>query len=354
MLKKIYINNLKADMAFFQNFELKCQHQDTLLSGDKNTTNSLCQVLAILQTIVKPEALVDNHIRSHYYVYINKPIEFKLDIEIDNIQYQYNLAIQDGWVTKEKYHSQKIINEELFINGKNIYTRNEHGHVIVNNIKVRTLSDSENKVLLNIATYPVEFKTIEEFEKLKPIQDWFHSMLLLSPELERMITDVHDYSDVLDTHMGNLSSWLFVLSQQYPAFYDKFKTVLKTILPEFENIMFKKELSEAIVQFNIDGFIEEIEFHQLTDNEKMMFAWTAAITLTNFTSIPFVFLQSFDNAINSEDFLKLISKIQPKCSNQQMWIATNQIDVKDAFQNCDHVHLLTESRFNPVLKHIVD
>ena len=219
---------------------------------------------------------------------------------------------------------------------------------------MRTLSDSENKVLLNIATYPVEFKTIEEFEKLKPIQDWFHSMLLLSPELERMITDVHDYSDVLDTHMGNLSSWLFVLSQQYPAFYDKFKTVLKTILPEFENIMFKKELSEAIVQFNIDGFIEEIEFHQLTDNEKMMFAWTAAITLTNFTSIPFVFLQSFDNAINSEDFLKLISKIQPKCSNQQMWIATNQIDVKDAFQNCDHVHLLTESRFNPVLKHIVD
>ena len=354
MLKKIYINNLKADMAFLQNFELKFKHKDALLSDNKNTTNSLCQVLAILQTIMQPETLIDNHIRSHYYVDINKPIEFKLDIEIDNIQYQYNLAIQDGWATKEKYHSQKIINEELFINGKNIYTRNEHGHVIVNNIKVRTLSDSENKVLLHIATYPVEFKTIEEFEKLKPIQDWFHSMLLLSPELNRMITDVHDYSDVLDTHMGNLSSWLFVLSQQYPAFYDKFKTVLKTILPEFENIMFKKELSEAIVQFNIDGFIEEIEFHQLTDNEKMMFAWTAAITLTNFTSIPFVFLQSFDNAINSEDFLKLISKIQPKCANQQMWIATNQIDVKDAFQNCDHIHLLTESRFNPVLKHIID
>ena len=279
-------------MAFLQNFELKFEHKDALLSGDKNTTNSMCQVLAVLQTIMQPETLIDNHIRSRHYVDINKPIEFKLDIEIDNIQYQYNLAIQDGWVTKEKYHSQKIINEELFINGKNIYTRNEHGHVIVNNIKVRTLSDSENKVLLNIATYPVEFKTIEEFEKLKPIQDWFHSMLLLSPELERMITDVHDYSDVLDTHMGNLSSWLFVLSQQYPAFYDKFKTVLKTILPEFENIMFKKELSEAIVQFNIDGFIEEIEFHQLTDNEKMMFAWTAAITLTNFTSIPFVFLRT--------------------------------------------------------------
>lgn len=104
----------------------------------------------------------------------------------------------------------------------------------------------------------------------------------------------------------------------------------------------------------IDGFIDEIEFHQLTDNEKMMFDWTAAITLTNFTSIPFVFLQSFDNVINSEDFLKLISKIKPKCSNQQMWIATNQIDVKDAFQNCTHVHLLTESRFNPVLKYIVD
>lgn len=341
-------------MAFFQNFELKCQHQDTLLSGDKNTTNSLCQVLAILQTIVQPEALVDNHIRSHYYVDINKPIEFKLDIEIDNIQYQYNLAIQDGWVTKEKYHSQKIINEELFINGKNIYTRDEHGHVIVNNIKVRTLSDSENKVLLNIATYPIEFKTIEEFEKLKPIQDWFHSMLLLSPELNRMLTDLYDYSDNLYTDMSNLPSWLFVISQQYPAFYDKFKTVLKTILPEFENIMFKKELSEAIVQFNLDGFIEECEFNQLTDNEKMMFAWTAVITLTNFTSIPFVFLQSFDNTINSEDFLKLISKIQPKCANQQMWIATNQIDVKDAFQNCDHIQLSTESRFNPVLKHIID
>lgn len=49
-----------------------------------------------------------------------------------------------------------------------------------------------------------------------------------------------------------------------------------------------------------------------------------------------------------------ISKIQPKCANQQMWIATNQTNVKDAFQNCTHVYMLTESRFNPVLKHIVD
>lgn len=28
MLKKIYINNLKADMAFLQNFELKFEHKD--------------------------------------------------------------------------------------------------------------------------------------------------------------------------------------------------------------------------------------------------------------------------------------------------------------------------------------
>lgn len=213
---------------------------------------------------------------------------------------------------------------------------------------MRTVSD--NKLLLNIATYPVEFKTVEEFEKLKPIQDWFNTMLLLSPNIDRMLTDVHDYSDVLDTDMANLSSWIFVISKQYPAFYDEFKKTLKTILPEFEYITFNKELSEANIKFNINGFIKEVEFCYLTDKEKMLFVWAAIITLTNSVDIPFVFLQSVDKHLTNVEFVNLFSKIQPKCENQQIWIATEQDDMPTSLQNYEQINQSVENRWNPVLK----
>ena len=203
MLKKIYVHNFKTTDVNIENFELKLNQKNALLLGQQKITHGLFQVLSILKAIIKPEKLIDNFIQTRNYIDINKPIEFKLDIEIDNIQYQYNIQVGNELQSSVS----KVIKEELVINGKNAYVRNEHGCIFSDNRKVRTVSD--NKLLLNIATYPVEFKTVEEFEKLKPIQDWFNTMLLLSPNIDRMLTDVHDYSDVLDTDMANLSSWIF-------------------------------------------------------------------------------------------------------------------------------------------------
>lgn len=344
MLKKIYVHNFKTTDVNIENFELKLNQKNALLLGQQKITNGLFQVLSILKAIIQPEKLIDNFIQTRNYIDINKPIEFKLDIEIDNIQYQYNIQVGNELQSSVS----KVIKEELVINGKNAYVRDEHGCVFSDNRKVRTVSD--NKLLLNIATYPVEFKTVEEFKKLKPIQDWFNTMLLLSPNIDRMLTDVHDYSDVLDTDMANLSSWIFVISKQYPAFYDEFKKTLKTILPEFEYITFNKELSEANIKFNINGFIKEVEFCYLTDKEKMLFVWAAIITLTNSVDIPFVFLQSVDKHLTNVEFVNLFSKIQPKCENQQIWIATEQDDMPTSLQNCEQINQSVENRWNPVLK----
>ena len=133
-------------------------------------------------------------------------------------------------------------------------------------------------------------------------------------------------------------------------FYDEFKKTLKTILPEFEYITFNKELSEANIKFNINGFIKEVEFCYLTDKEKMLFVWAAIITLTNSVDIPFVFLQSVDKHLINVEFVNLFSKIQPKCENQQSWIATEQDDMPTSLQNYEQINQSVEHRLNPVLK----
>lgn len=85
MLKKIYVHNFKTTDVNIENFELKLNQKNALLLGQQKITNGLFQVLSILKAIIKPEKLIDNFIQTRNYIDINKPIEFKLDIEIDNI-----------------------------------------------------------------------------------------------------------------------------------------------------------------------------------------------------------------------------------------------------------------------------
>ena len=97
-------------------------------------------------------------------------------------------------------------------------------------------------------------------------------------------------------------------------------------------------------------FIKEVEFCYLTDKEKMLFVWAAIITLTNSVDIPFVFLQSVDKHLTNVEFVNLFSKIQPKCENQQIWIATEQDDMPTSLQNYEQINQSFENRWNPVLK----
>lgn len=340
MFKKIYIHNYKC----FQNFEFKLDNEKSLLLLGKNGVgkSSLLNILNILKNIANNENRLGALFDKKDFKNPESPIELDFTLDIQDVEYQYKLSV----IYPEKFHEPKIQTEELFVDDKIIYRRDEEGSV--------SLDGKEFIIDWHSVALPVLFpyRTFNK-DKIDFFKKWLSNMIFLAPIPSQISSNTYSDGRWLEKDASNFCSWLNDILNTEPSFYADLVGVIKKIFPDFNKIKFDDYgiFKQLEVSFIKEQDKIELDFEHLSDGEKLLFIFSTIITLFGYDNKPFFcFWDEPENYISIALLENLIQYFRAKVefnSNGQLFFTSHNAEIMNIFPKSNIYYMYRESHLSP-------
>ncbi len=268
MLKRLYAHNFKC----LQNFEIKLNDLNSafLLGKNGSGKSTIFEVVEIFQKIGKGETLLKKDdenskglISESSFTFGNTklPIEFELDVEIDNQNFTYKLLIE----FPNNFHAPKIKSEFLDVDGVSIFKR-DGGQASIGDVK-EFLLDWHHVGLPLIMVR-------SEHEPLAIFRNWLRNIIILSPCPNHFNKLSKSESSTLSKGAENIIDWARWLLSINPSLYAIMSDFLKFRMNDLDMFKFENAGSDdrrLTFRFKENSNAQSLDFKQLSDGEKIFF-----------------------------------------------------------------------------------
>lgn len=323
MFQKIYIHNYRC----FQNFELDTSELKTLLILGKNGTgkSTLLNAFTILRDIAYGENQLDKLFSEDDFNTKEQPITFDIDVLLKSQNYHYKFSVY--W--SDEFKRVKINSEELLLNNKVIFSRDNLGEISFNH--------SNFIIDWHSAALPLLISKNKDTEiNLTLFRNWLSSMVLIAP-VPSLITSFSEKEDsVLGKDTKNFVNWFRWLYTSSPNLYIEIYNHLKNIFNDFYSIELQpygNNTKALELKFKHKKDLT-LKFERLSDGEKVLIIAATIISLTTKKEPIFCFWDEPDNYISIAIVETLISYLKGRFDRseaQQIFITSHDELVINSF-----------------------
>lgn len=321
MIQRFYVHNYRS----LENFELPVSGLSSALLIGKNGSgkSSVGAALEILQKIGRGKDRVGDllALRDISHGRTEVPVRFELEVEIDNIRYEYKLAFELPKGAKEL----RVAEESLVIAGKIWFIRTEAGVDLLNEVENRSSAYSLS-LDGNVIWLPIMFAP-SLTDPLYIFQQWLARMIILRP-LPSLITGDSTGETLYPTDgVLNLGDWWSGLLAHAPAAYSRIDASLKLLMPDLKDIknpVIAKDSRSLVVQFEGQkNTASSLSFELLSDGEKCMVIWALTMAANEAYGPLLCFWDEPDNYLALSEIANFATDLRRAFQGGGQFIATS-------------------------------
>lgn len=291
MITRLYVNNFRSLVAFNINFD-----SINILCGSNGAgKSSVFDAIQFISSLATGSCFFSsesddygrNISKLDFTSWLKSSVqEFEIELTYKNNSFKYVIHLE-----QEGDFVPRVIKESAYCNDKELYRRDLDG-VHFDNGRSGFPLDWHQAALASIQPVP-ERKEIE-FLRLA-----FSELLVLRPNVQSMSLESKSESQKLNLTMGNLSSWYRFLSQSQ-EFTDELREVLKSVWSDLKYLEFENAgLSVKVMKFRFEKI--DLQFHQLSDGEKLLVGLYTVYTALKLRKINTVFIDEPDNFVSLQE-----------------------------------------------------
>ena len=344
MIQRLYIHNFRC----LENFELLLKGISSALLIGKNGSgkSTIAYALEILQSIGRGTNRVGELIEHGDFTRENTdvPIRFEIETLLNEKLYKYILVLE----LPENFKEPRISEEQLLVDGKQIYSRKEAQVALYKNLQ-------NNEANFFIDWHLIALPIIQKQSEKDPVhifQSWLARIIILSP-IPSCINGKSNGSTLQPKRdVSNFGEWFTGLLLRYPAAYSNIDNYIRNIIPDFdsiENELLAKDARAITIQFKKNK-VFSIDFGRLSDGEKCFFL-SAVLLATNKHYEPlFCFWDEPDNYLSLSEVDHFITELRRSFkSGGQLLVTSHNAQAIERFSDENTFLLDRKSHLEPTL-----
>lgn len=346
MLKRLYVHNYRC----FENFEFKQKSSSALLLGKNGAGKStLLNVLKIFQSIGRGTNRLSSLISPSDFSLGRKevPINFEVEIEIDQKSFKYSLSLElpDGF-------KELRVKEEKLEQGERLIFMRDSANVVLHRADG---GESQFFMDWHMIALPIIREPSSSLDKLIT---WFDELVLLAP-IPSLINGYTDSFSLSPKENGsNFSDWLSGVLARYPASYATIIEHLKETMPDLMDFRFEqlgKDSKNLFVRFKSESKKIEFPFDVLSDGEKCFFICAVVLAAQENYGPLFCFWDEPDNYLSlSEVGHFIVSLRQGFGGNGQILMTSHNEEAIRRFSNENTWVMSRKSHLEPTVIRLLD
>lgn len=343
MIKRIYVHNFRC----LQNFEFSLSNENAILLIGKNGSgkSTISAVLEILQRIGQGVNSTDALFKKDDFSFNahSIPMRFEIEVLLSDRNYKYELALE----LPENFHSLRILEEKLSINGKAAFER-KYAEVTIN--KNAAKQKAQFSIDWHLVGLPIIFGQSEN-DPLNIFKNWLSKLVILSPIPSLMTGLFNKPNSEIQKDGSNIGAWLSGLLGKMPAAYTKIDQYLKQIfdLEDFQIANGGVESQNWVVNFSNGSKTLSVNFANLSDGEKCYFL-SAIVTAALSTNTPiFCFWDEPDNYLSLSEVGHFVLELRKafKKNNGQIIVTSHNPEAIRKFSENNTYVLERKSHLEP-------
>ncbi|RLC09193.1 MAG: ATP-binding protein [Deltaproteobacteria bacterium] len=345
MIQRLYVNNFKCLI----NFELNIKNLSSGLLIGKNGAgkSTIGAALEVLQGIGRGINRVGSLIQTKDFFHekADSPVRFEIEVLLKDELYFYTLALE----LPENFKEPRILQEELKVSGKPIYSRNVAQVTLYN-------SSGSNETNFMIDWHLVALPVIQKQTENDPLyifETWLARMIILSPIPSVMTGESNNETLEPGRDGSNFGEWFTGLLSRYPAAYMHIDKYLKEIMPDildFQNDHIGKNHKIMNVRFNENQARMSVSFNDLSDGEKCFFLSAVVLAANGSYGPLFCFWDEPDNYLSLSEvghFLLALRKTFEK--GGQLLVTSHNSEAIQKFSEENTLLLYRRNHLEPTL-----
>lgn len=349
MIQRFYIHNFRC----LENFELPLKGISSALLIGKNGSgkSTISYALEVLQGIGRGISRVGQLVKTSDFTRGNTdiPIRFEIEVILNEKLYKYVLVLE----LPENFKEPRISEEQLLVDGKQIYSRTE--------AQVALYKNSHNEASFFIDWHLVALPIIQKQSEKDPIhifQSWLARIIILSPIPSKMKGDSSGSTLQPERDVSNFSEWFTGLLLRYPAAYSNIDKYIREIMPDFdsiENELLAKDARNISIKFKKDRAYFSIDFDMLSDGEKCFFLCAVFLAANKYYEPIFCFWDEPDNYLSLSEIEYFIRELRRSFkSSGQLLVTAHNAQAIERFSDENSFLLYRNSHLEPTLIKLID
>ncbi|MDR0902715.1 MAG: AAA family ATPase [Opitutaceae bacterium] len=331
MLNQISIKNYKCFKDF--TFSFDADGHSLLLLGDNGAgKTSLADALEIFQKIGRGDGRVGRLVSPAQRWDGGMPVEFKLAVTLDGIQYEYGFSAE----LPENFQELRILSEELKCGELVAYSRNG-ANISFGSHKERGDFSYDWHVLFLPTFQNAPLSTLQK--RVVVFRDWLANILILSPEPKHIKAEVAGSLNWPERNGGNCVAWLNHVILARPQSYGAVEKYLKGLWKDFMTIVHEQVGSQnklLRLEFEDNAAKHRKKFSPpldlLSDGEKCLFLSAVVVAAHEVVPSQLCFLDEPDNFLSISEVGHFIGALRQAFSTQgQLIVSSHNPEVVNAF-----------------------
>lgn len=318
MLQRLYVHNFRC----LENFELNLKEMPSALLIGKNGSgkSTIAMALEVLQSIGRGTNQVGQLVQSKDFARgrSDVPIRFEIEVILNGKLYIYILAFE----LPEGFKELRILEEQLIIAGKPLYSRKEAQvtlHTSSNNREAQFLVD------WHLVALPV-IQERSEKDPLLVFKTWLAHTIILAPIPSLMRGDSSGETLKPVQKVSNFGEWFSGLLRRYPAAYTRVEKFLQELMPDirdFLNEPIGQDAKSMIVRFENSNAKLSINFKDLSDGEKCFFLCAVVLAANEFYGPLFCFWDEPDSYLSLSEVGHFVTALRKSFGKSGQIIVTS-------------------------------
>ena len=345
MIQRLYVHNYRC----LENFELILKDLPSVLLIGKNGTgkSTVSRVLEILQSVGRGVNRVGKLIGIKEFARgrSDVPIRFEIEVLLDNILYNYTLALE----LPEKFKELRVFEEKLIVSGNPIYSRK--------GAQVTLYKSPQNyEAQFLVDWHLVALPIIQEQSEIDPLhvfKTWLSRTIILAPIPYLMTGDSSGETLEPKRDVSNFGEWFSGLLSRYPSAYTQVDKYLREVMPDiqdFLNELIGKEFKSMIVRFEANSSNLSIDFKDLSDGEKCFFLCAVVLASNKSYGPLFCFWDEPDNYLSLSEVGHFVTSLRRSFQgNSQILITSHNPEAIRVFSNENTFVIDRKSHLEPTL-----
>lgn len=349
MIQRLYIHNFRC----LENFEFLLKGIPSALLIGKNGSgkSTISYALEVLQRIGRNVSRVGELIEASDFTRENTdiPIRFEIEVVINGNLYKYVLVLE----LPESFKEPRISTEQLLVDGKQIYSRQEAQVVLY---KDAQYSDASFSIDWHLVALPIIQKRSDK-DPVYVFQSWLARIIILSPIPSTMNGRATGSTLQPNRDASNFAEWLTGLLLRYPAAYSNIDSYIKNIIPDFDSIESElrfKDNRNIRVNFKKNK-VFSIDFERLSDGEKCFFLSAVLIAINKHYEPLFCFWDEPDNYLSLSEVEHFVMELRRAFKNGgQLLVTSHNSQAIERFSGENTFFLDRKSHLEPTLIKLLD
>ena len=350
MLQRLYVNNYRC----LENFELDLKDMPSALLIGKNGAgkSTIASVFEIFQSIGRGinrmrdlDKLNLISVKDFSPNKSNVPIRLEIEVLLDKKLYKYVLALD----LPENFKELRIFEEQLFVNGDEIYSRKE-AEVTLNRIQYNR--NSQFFVDWHLVALPFIQQKLET-DPINIFKNWLAQIIILAPIPSLMRGE--SYGETLEPKKdaSNFGEWASGLLSRYPAAYSQIDKYLREVMPDIQDFLNEQSGRDAknmIVRFESNNATLSVDFEDLSDGEKCFFICAVVLAANKYYGPLFCFWDEPDNYLSLAEVGHFVMSLRRSFNNSgQILVTSHNEEAIRKFSNENTFILDRKSHLEPTL-----